>query len=212
MTLSLTGWGQLHFALEDLEVNFSPTTIDSLSTESVIVFNSLSVPQSVSFIGLDLPFSVESTNFVIPANDTTSFIISFNPASVQNFTDSLIMVGDVFGSDTLILNGEGTLPAANLLDPLVDFGTVSINSSHTATFQIENSGIGTLVIGAISSSEIEFSCPGDVEIAEGDTATFTASFYTELAADYSGTLTLQTTDPFQPEIYVDLQATAISEV
>ena len=165
MTLSLTGWGQLHFALEDLEVNFSPTTIDSLSTESVIVFNSLSVPQSVSFIGLDLPFSVESTNFVIPANDTTSFIISFNPASVQNFTDSLIMVGDVFGSDTLILNGEGTLPAANLLDPLVDFGTVSINSSHTATFQIENSGIGTLVIGAISSSEIEFSCPGDVEIA-----------------------------------------------
>ena len=56
LALSLTGWGQLQFALEDPNVSFPPTTIDSTSTLSFVIINELSLPQEVSLTGLDAPF------------------------------------------------------------------------------------------------------------------------------------------------------------
>ena len=41
LALSLTGWGQLQFALEDPNVSFPPTTIDSTSTLSFVIINEL---------------------------------------------------------------------------------------------------------------------------------------------------------------------------
>ena len=212
LTLSLAGWGQLQFASNSAEVYFPPTTVDSTSTFPVVIINELSLPQTVSLAGLSAPFSSNLAEVLVPANDTTSIAISFTPDSVSAFADTLICTGNVFGTDTLYVFGEGTLPEVTVLEPTVDFGTVSINSIHTQTFQLVNSGVGSLVIGAPTSATAEFSGTGDIIIAEGDTASLEVAFDTELANLYSGSLTYPTSDPFTPTITIDLAAEAISEV
>ena len=144
LALSLTGWGQLQFALEDPNVSFPPTTIDSTSTLSFVIINELSLPQEVSLTGLDAPFFPESDLIVVPGNDTLSVEVSFVPLDVTTYSDTVLIAGSVFGSDSLIVSGEGTLPEVTLVQSVVDFETVSINSIHTREFHIVNSGVGTL--------------------------------------------------------------------
>jgi hypothetical protein len=180
------GWGQLQFALEANEVSFPPTTVDSTSTISLIVINELALPQEVSLSGTSVPFDLALASFSIPANDTLSFTAFFTPEDVETYTDTLMITGNVFGNDTLFLSGEGTLPEVSLIDDTVSFETVSINSIHAREFEITNTGVGTLVIGEITSSIAEFSAMGNQEIAAGDTATFVVQFYTELADFYQG--------------------------
>ena len=212
IAISVTGWGQLHFALEDLEVSFPPTTIDSTSYQSVVIFNSLSVPQQVTLTGIEDPFHIDEMEFEIPANDTTSITMSFTPSGVQVYNDSLFMSGTVFGGDSISIQGEGTLPVVTLAEDSLDFGDVSINSVHPLTFTVENTGVGTLLLDEIVSSSSEFSCEGNVEIPEGETAELTINFYTELASLYSTILTISTTDPYNPFVEVFVQANAISEI
>jgi hypothetical protein len=206
------GWGQLQFALEANEVSFPPTTVDSTSTISLIVINELALPQEVSLSGISAPFDLALASFSIPANDTLSFTAFFTPEDVETYTDTLMITGNVFGNDTLFLSGEGTLPEVSLIDDTVSFETVSINSIHAREFEITNTGVGTLVIGEITSSIAEFSAMGNQEIAAGDTATFVVQFYTELADFYEGELTIETSDPFSPTVQMTVSASAISEI
>ena len=206
------GWGQLQFALEANEVSFPPTTVDSTSTISLIVINELALPQEVSVSGIGLPFATLSDSFTIPANDTIGLPVSFTPLDVSTYTDTIVMLGDVFGSDTLIVTGEGTLPEISLVTDSVDFETVSINSTHTRQFEIVNTGVGTLVIGEINSSSIEFSSSGDQEIAEGDTGVFNVTFYSELANYYEAILSINSSDPLNSVVELQVSADAISEI
>lgn len=210
--LAQSGWGQLQFALEVPEATFPPTTVDSTSSMTFIVINELSLPQEVSVSGIGLPFEVTSDIFTIPANDTVGLPISFTPLDVSTYTDTIFIVGDVFGADTLVVAGEGTLPEISLESDSVAFETVSINSTHTRQFQIVNTGVGTLVIGEIASSSAEFSSIGGQEIAEGDTGVFNVTFYSELANYYEATLSIYSSDPLNSVVELQVSANAISEI
>ena len=213
IAIHLSSWGQLHFALEDLEVSFPPTTKDSTSVESVIIFNSLSVPQLVTLEGIEAPFYIDETVFAIPANDTTTIDITFTPTSVNLFEDSLYMSGNVFGGDAISISGEGTLPEISLVNDSIHFDDISINSIHETTFMVTNTGVGTLFISEIDSSNEYFTCDEtDIQITEGDTVEISVQFYSELADFYSTILTLYSSDPLHPlvEMYVD--ANAISQI
>ena len=210
--LAQLGWGQLQFALEVPEAAFPPTTVDSTSTMIFVVINELSLPQEVSVSGIGLPFATLSDSFTIPANDTIGLPISFTPLDVSTYADTVVMVGDVFGSDTLAVIGEGTLPEISLESDSIAFETVSINSTHTRQFQIVNTGVGTLVIGEINSSSAEFSSYGDQEIAEGDTGIFDVTFYSELANYYQATLSIHSSDPLNSVVELEVSADAISEI
>ena len=134
--LAQLGWGQLQFALEVPEAAFPPTTVDSTSTMTFVVINELSLPQQVSVSGIGLPFATLSDSFTIPANDTIGLPVSFTPLDVSTYTDTIVMVGDVFGSDTLIVTGEGTLPEISLVTDSVAFETVSLIAPTHANFKL----------------------------------------------------------------------------
>ena len=206
------GWGQLQFALEANEVSFPPTTVDSTSTISLIVINELALPQEVSLSGLNLPFVPENLIMSIPSNDTMSLHIDFIPDGIGQYSDTLIISGSVFGTDSLYFTGEGALPIVGLPIDSLDFGVVSISNVHERFIPIINSGNGSLFIGTPSSSDPGFFSYGGLSVAEADTAFLPVFFSADLANSYSATLTIPTTDPYNSSVEVNLTALAISEL
>ena len=69
--------------------SFTATNVDSITTQSINLINTVAAPQTVSLSGLSAPFSTSQSTFTIPANDTVSCDIIFNPTSTGNFSDTL---------------------------------------------------------------------------------------------------------------------------
>ena len=70
--------------------------------------------QDVTFTGFAAPFSMEANPVVVPPKGATA-TFHFNPVAVNTFTNTVIATGSAFGTDTLHIEGEGTLPGAELL-------------------------------------------------------------------------------------------------
>ncbi|MDC3071197.1 hypothetical protein OA405_02360 [Bacteroidota bacterium] len=87
--------------------SFTATNVDSTTTQSITLVNTVAAPQTVSLSGLSAPFSASQSTLTIPASDSISFDISFNPTSTGNFSDTLDWNGSVFGNGSLVINGEG---------------------------------------------------------------------------------------------------------
>ena len=191
---------------------FPPTTIDSLVTLSLTVTNDLSVEQQVTWSGLNAPFSTAANPLAVPASGSATASFSFAPVSVNTFTNTLVASGSAFGSDTLVLSAEGTLPGAQLLQDTLDFGAVSVNSVATAYVPVASTGIGTLFLSGLSSADPEIYMDAGVSIPAGDTALVPIRFFSELSGEYAIDVVLHTSDPFNPTLELHCLVSAISEV
>ena len=145
----------------------TPTTVDSTTTVSVEFINTLSITNSAIFSGLNAPFSTSEDTIVIPAYDTATVDIIFNPITLGNFTDTLEFIGTVFGSGQLILNAEGVLVVINTSVDSLNMGTISLGTSITDSISVYNNGTGTMNINNIISSSSDFIVsPSSAVIAE----------------------------------------------
>ena len=207
---STTGQAQIELSLNSLI--FNPTTIDSLTTATVTVSNDLSVEQNVTFTGFAAPFSMEANPVVVPPEGEATATFHFNPVAVNTFTNTVIATGSAFGADTLQVEGEGTLPGAELLADTLDFGAVSVNSVATAYVPVASTGLGSLFISGLTSTSPEIYMDAGVSIAQGDTAMVPIRFFSEFSGVYAIDATLYTTDPFNPTLEMHCTISAISEV
>ena len=202
--------GQITVSTDTLA--FPPTTIDSLVTLSVTVTNDLSVEQQVTWSGLSAPFSTAANPLAVPASGSATASFSFAPVSVNTFANTLVASGSAFGSDTLVLSAEGTLPGAQLLQDTLDFGAVSVNSVATAYVPVASTGIGTLYLSGLTSGHPEIYMDAGVSIPAGDTALVPIRFFSELSGEYAIDVVLHTSDPFNPTLELHCLVSAISEV
>lgn len=94
--------------LTDASYEFTPTTVDSTTTFELQLLNTVGVQQIVYFGGLDAPFNITPLiPTAVPANDTLDLEISFNPSEIGMFSDTLEVLGNVFGNAELIISGQG---------------------------------------------------------------------------------------------------------
>ena len=207
---SITGHAQIELSLDSLV--FNPTTIDSLTTATVTVSNDLSVEQNVTFTGFAAPFTMEANPVVVGPEGEVTATFHFNPVAVNTFTNTVIATGSAFGADTLQIEGEGTLPGAELLADTLDFGAVSVNSVATAYVPVASIGLGSLFISGLTSTSPEIYMDAGVSIAQGDTAMVPIRFFSEFSGVYAIDATLYTTDPFNPTLELHCTISAISEV
>ena len=111
LMLASVSWGQTGngvILLTDASYAFTPTTVDSSATFNLSVQNDVAIAQTMFFGGLDAPFSLSSTAPMEIAGDRLAdFSITFTPSAIGSFTDTLEVIGDVFGSASLIVSGDG---------------------------------------------------------------------------------------------------------
>ena len=86
--------------------SFNQTIVDSTTSTTVTVSNSLGTDQVVSFENISDPFSVSDNPTIISANSDAEITFSFTPSSIGSYTDTLDFSGNIFGGGQVIFNGK----------------------------------------------------------------------------------------------------------
>ena len=107
---SAVSWGQTGTGvvlLTDESHTFTPTTVDSTSTFEFQLQNTVGIAQTVYFGGLDGPFALaDNTPVDVESQGLIDLSISFTLVQ-WTFSDTLEVVGSIFGNAELILSGDG---------------------------------------------------------------------------------------------------------
>ena len=189
--------------------DFGAINVDSTESIDLVFLNTVAAPQTITFSGLSAPFSIASNTLSIPANDSATISISFNPTTVGNFSDQLDWSGSIFGSGSLNVQGEGVQVSISVSTDTLNLGNTSIGQNLTGNLTVSNNGTGTMVISNITSTNPYFSVsPSSANISQGGSSSFTVTYNSVLSGNIYSTISIYSNDPFNP-IY-DIVATAFS--
>ena len=128
---------------------FPGTTVDSLSTLDISVHNQVGVAQTVFFGALSAPFSlVDNSPLEIPANDSATVTLQFQPESLGLFNGTLEAVGGVFGSASFDFSGTGIQVVLEWTPESLVFDTTAIGQTSKLDVVFTNTGNGTAELEA----------------------------------------------------------------
>lgn len=163
----------------------------------------------------------------IPAGNTASFPTDVTPTTVGVFEFTITITNNDpnEGSYTIIVQGNGVAPAANIQRPASNIishmgtDTVTQNTSPSGatnvTWTVGNTGAGALAISSIVSSNASncnanVSGPASSTVAPAGTTTFDVAITPLALGTWSFDITLNSNDPTTPAytITVDGNATA----
>ncbi len=120
------------------------------------------------------------------------------------------------GTDSRVLQTKATayehdLPAVDVMAS-IDFGNVEVGDSVSQDLDIRNLGAIVLTGTSAASGDASFGFDADaVDVTTGTPQTMTVSFSPEGLGDLTGTVTLTTNDPANPEVTVALTGTGVEE-
>jgi len=193
--------------------SFIPTTVDSTTTIDVDFINMATAPQTLNLTGLLAPFSISSSSVLINSLDTVTLQLSFTPTSVANFTDTLDWNGSIFGSGSLALDGEGVQVSLSVSSDTLDMGILSLGTSTTQTFDLINTGTGTMNISNINSTNSQVTVDTmSLQIAQGASATISVTYAPTISGVLNATLEIYSNDPNNPMYPITILGSAVSQV
>ncbi|WP_395043269.1 choice-of-anchor D domain-containing protein, partial [Flavobacterium sp.] len=191
-TPSLTNWSD--FGTTNVGVGITRTfTLQNTGTGNLSI-------GAITFSGTNASeFTVTTAPPTALTNGgSTTFVVTFNPTAVGLRTASISIVNNDSNENpyNFSIQGNGLNPEINILGNAIsivdgdttasltdwtDFGSTNIGSSLTRVFTIQNTGITTLNIGAITFSGVNAadftitSLPAST-VSPGGSTTFTVSF------------------------------------
>ena len=200
VTISFSGVGLAAGALSP-----NPT---SLSFGSVQIGNSKSLSGTLtntggsslaisgaSLAGSGFSLSGLSTPQTLSAGQSTSFTVTFDPASAGGASGSLTVSSN--GSNptvTIGFSGVGLTPGDLVPNPSsVSFGNVQVGSTSSQSVTLTNSGGTSVTISSASASGAGFSVGGlslPLTLNSGQSASFTVAFAPANAGAISGNVTI----------------------
>jgi hypothetical protein len=125
MAFGQTGTGVV--LITDGSYQFTPTTVDSTSTFDFQLTNTVGVAQTVYFGGLSTPFAlINNAPVEVAPQDTIDLSISFTPESTGTHSDTLEVIGGIFGSAELIVSGNGIQVQLSWTPEILVFDTTAI--------------------------------------------------------------------------------------
>jgi len=192
---------------------FTPTTVDSTTTIDVVFVNTVGAQQTLTFTGIAAPFSISSNSVLIGASDSTTIQLSFNPTVVGNFSDTLDFSGSIFGSGTLVLNGEGVQVVISTSLDTLDLGSITLGNSVSGDVTIYNTGTGTMNVSNITCSDTNVTLSANnVQISQGGSSTINVDFTPVTAGYLNASIDIHSNDPNNPIYTVMVTATTVSEI
>jgi hypothetical protein len=214
MAFGQTGTGVV--LITDGSYQFTPTTVDSTSTFDFQLTNTVGVAQTVYFGGLSTPFAlINNAPVEVAPQDTIDLSISFTPESTGNHSDTLEVIGGIFGSAELIVSGNGIQVQLSWTPEILVFDTTAIGQSNSQTLSLSSIGNGDAIVSAIEFSSSSFtidSTQSSFIILEGATENIVVNYAPINAGSLSEFMTLHTNDPTNPTIAIGLTAVGISEI
>ena len=219
LLLASVSWGQTGngvVLLTDASYTFTPTTVDSSATFNMSLKNDVGIAQTMFFGGLDAPFQLSSDAPIeVASGDTIDFSITFTPSAIGSFSDTLEVIGNVFGSASLVVSGDGIQVQLEWTPDTLAFDTTAIGQTNSQTLALSSVGDGAAVISSIDFSNDIFSVDSALSsfnIAEGTSENIVVNYAPVNAGAVEATMTLHTNDPTNATIEIALTAVGISEV
>jgi hypothetical protein len=202
-----------NFSISEETLAFEPTTVGTTASYELLVTNLVGVTQDVTFSGVSAPFSLSESSLTLDAQEAAVITLYFNPAAVGQFDAEILFAGSIFGSGALGIEGEGTQIDIETDISFVQFDNTAIGSSSTEVLSILNAGSGTMLISSFDFSDSQFAVEEtSLTIAEGESHDLVITYTPIFAGGSSETLTINSNDPNDPALVIDLAATGISEV
>ncbi len=186
----------------------TPMSVTNVGTGTLTITNVTAAGAGFSLTGLALPIT-------LAANQSSSFVVNFNPASVGILSGSITLANNTAVPSVVVsLTGVGVAagqPGISVNPASFDFGSVAVAASGTHSFTISNSGTAALSISNIAASGTGFSVSGfalPVSVPANGSTTITAKFAPTSAGAVGGTITLTNNSP-TPSVMVPLTGTGV---
>jgi hypothetical protein len=159
-------------------------------------------------------FSVEFDNPIsIQPGDDQDITVTFSPNNTGNFDGSvLISHNDPFQQVMVIeLTGTGISPVLTVDMELIEFGDVRLGENSTLELTITNTGDANLIINDISTNNEFFTVQFENEIIldPESSRSIQIIFAPQDIQEYFGELNINSNDPFNGEVTVELSGTGI---
>ena len=194
--------------MTDGSYQFNETSVDSTSTFEFQLANTIGTTQTIYFGGLDSPFELSIDEPVtLGAQETFNLSVSFTPSSPGFVTDTLEVVGSIFGNAQLVLSGQGVLVELSWIEQPLLFDTLAVGENQILPFLIQNTGDGEAVISNVSFDNSAFSLDSsisDLSIEEGGTGELHVVFSPTAPGHVQGIMSITTNAPLSPDIAIPL--------
>jgi hypothetical protein len=216
LSISMDGQGAANGALtaSPSSQSFGSVQVGTKQTLSQTLTNTGSSSVTLSQVGASgSGFSVSgiSVPVTLTAGQSTTFNISFDPASAGNASGNVAITSDATNPTLNIpLSGTGAAAGALGSNPTsLDFGTVQLGNKQTLSETVTNNGGSSITISQATASGTGFSLSGispPVTLTTGQSATFSVSFTPTTAGAASGNVTITSTAS-NPTLNIPLSGT-----
>lgn len=161
----------------------------------------------------DNQFTSRADNFQIPGSTDTSITISFNPTLIGQTKAALTIYNDDITNPAveIILIGTGrkqTPPSISVSSEELQFGNVFLREPSRKILTIHNRGEQELEISSMTTSNEQF-VPDITQISIGSGRSYELgiTFRPTTVGSISGSLTISSNDPANPELTVSMSGT-----
>ena len=211
MALSGTGTSQGALASNPAGLSFGNVTVGSNQSLSGSVTNTGGSSVTISQIGISgTGFSLSgiTTPLTLSAGQSTTFSVSFSPASVGTVNGNVTVTSNAPNPTfTIPLSATGVTQGTLGANPTsLGFGNVTVGSNQSQSESVTNTGGSSLTISQIGISGTGFSLSGittPLTLSAGQSKTFGVSFSPASAGAVNGNVTV-TSNASNPTLTIPL--------
>src|ERR1017187_4496587 len=216
LTIPLSGTGVAPGGLgsNPTSLSFSSVTLGSNQSQSETVTNTGGSSVTISQVGISgtgYSLSGITTPVTLTAGQSTSFTVTFTPASAGSASGNLTVTSNASNPTlTIPLSGTGVALGAVGSNPTsLSFGSVTVGSNQLQSETVTNTGGTSVTISQIGISGTGYSLSGittPVTLTAGQSASFTVTFTPASGGSVSGNVTV-TSNASNPTLTIPLSGT-----
>ena len=199
----------------DSSLSFGNTQVEAASQKTLTIGNTGNATLTVSgIVSSNEVFKASPTTLAVAPGDSQKVTVTFTPSAPGAVSGVLTVTSDDPNKQTvrIILNGNGTVPVTpkiKVFPTLINFGTMVLGQTKSATIEISNTGGGTLRVANIVLSNPDFSIEAIAfSLGTGEKKALIIKFSPTKAVNINETLYISSDDQDAKLVRVPLRATA----
>lgn len=213
----VSGVGQCTLSVNPNPISFDNAPVGVATAQDVTLTNTGNSLISISSLGINqsgTKFSVVPKNpntlpFTLSPNQSATITVTFTPTDNSSQSAQLV-IGDSCNGQTFIpISGQGCQPTIQVNPTSVNFGTIQVGNTATATVQVANVGCpGSTLLFTASLSNNTPSAFSITNVRSGSPANVDLAFNPLNPGTFNGTLVISSTNASNSPVNVPLTGQA----